>query len=73
VVFATRVLIYALIASSLNLLIGYGGMVSSGPRRLRRGRRLYGRDADAGGIVSAWLLWPAVAARGALLALLIGA
>src|SRR5262249_21211598 len=29
-VFATRVLIYALIASSLNLLIGYGGMVSFG-------------------------------------------
>ena len=30
VVFATRVLIYALIATSLNLLIGYGGMVSFG-------------------------------------------
>ncbi len=30
IVLATRVLIYALLATSLNLLIGYGGMVSFG-------------------------------------------
>ena len=28
--FATRVLIYALIATSLNLVLGYGGMVTFG-------------------------------------------
>ena len=77
VVFATRVLIYALIATSLNLLIGYGGLVSFGHAAF------IGTGAYAVavlmpiltplGVASAWLLWPASLIAGALLALPIGA
>ncbi len=73
VVFATRVLIYALIATSLNLLIGFGGMVSFGHAAfVGAGAYTVGMLMPAG-IVSAWLLWPAALAAGALLALPIGA
>jgi branched-chain amino acid transport system permease protein len=73
VVFATRVLIYALIASSLNLLIGYGGMVSFGHSAFVGAGAYTVALLMPAGIVSAWLLWPASLIAGALLALLIGA
>jgi branched-chain amino acid transport system permease protein len=72
-VFATRVLIYALIASSLNLLIGYGGMVSFGHAAFMGAGAYTVAMLMPAGIVSAWLLWPAALGGGALLAFLIGA
>lgn len=70
---ATRVLIMALAASSLNLILGYGGMVSLG-----HGAFL-GLGAYAVGVLmyygvdSAWIAWPAAIAATALFALLMGA
>jgi branched-chain amino acid transport system permease protein len=72
-VFATRVLIYALIASSLNLLIGYGGMVSFGHAAFVGAGAYTVAMLMPAGIVSAWLLWPAALLMGALLAFVIGA
>jgi len=71
--FASRVLIFALAATSLNLVIGFGGMVSFGHAAF------FGAGAYAvavlaeSGIVSAALAWPLAMALAALLALLIGA
>ena len=73
VAFGTRVLIYALIASSLNLLIGYGGMVSFGHSAFVGAGAYTVAMLMPAGIVSAWLLWPASLLAGALLAFLIGA
>ena len=73
VVFATRVLIYALIASSLNLLIGYGGMVSFGHAAFVGAGAYTVAMLMPAGMVSAWLLWPAALLMGALLAFLVGA
>jgi branched-chain amino acid transport system permease protein len=73
VVFATRVLIYALIATSLNLLIGYGGMVSFGHAAFVGAGAYTVALLMPAGIVSAWLLWPASLLAGAFLAFLIGA
>ena len=72
-VFAARVLIYALIASSLNLLIGYGGMVSFGHAAFVGAGAYTVAVLMPMGIGSAWLLWPAALLAGALLALAIGA
>ena len=73
VVFATRVLIYALIATSLNLLIGYVGLVSFGHAAFVGAGAYTVAVLMAAGIASAWLLWPAAIVVAALLALLIGA
>jgi branched-chain amino acid transport system permease protein len=73
VVFATRVLIYGLIATSLNLLIGYGGMVSFGHAAFVGAGAYTVAVLMPAGIVTAWLLWPASLLVGALLAFLIGA
>jgi branched-chain amino acid transport system permease protein len=70
---ATRVLIYALIATSLNLLIGYGGMVSLGHAAFVGSGAYTVALLIPAGIVSAWLLWPAALLAGALFALPIGA
>jgi branched-chain amino acid transport system permease protein len=73
VVFATRVLIYALAASSLNLLIGYGGMVSFGHAAFFGAGAYTVAVLMPAGIATAWLLWPASLLVGGLVALLIGA
>ncbi|MFO1161857.1 MAG: branched-chain amino acid ABC transporter permease [Reyranellaceae bacterium] len=73
VVFATRVLIYALIASSLNLLIGYGGMVSFGHAAFVGAGAYTVALLLPAGIVSAWLLWPAALIAGAGFAFVVGA
>jgi branched-chain amino acid transport system permease protein len=71
--FGSRVLIYAMAAASLNLVLGYGGMVSFGHAAF------FGAGAYVTGILavegvrSAWLAWPAAAAVAALAALVIGA
>src|SRR5690625_7883737 len=58
--FASRLLIYALAATSLNLLLGFGGMVSLGHAAY------FGTGAYAVAILmhhqvfSAWLSWPKI-------------
>ena len=71
--FATRVLIYAMAAASLNLVLGYGGMVSFGHAAFfGAGAYIVGILALEG-VASAWIAWPAAIAVAALAALIIGA
>ena len=71
--FATRVLIYAMAAASLNLVLGYGGMVSFGHAAFFGAGAYVAGILTVEGIASAWLTWPAAVAAAALAALLIGA
>jgi len=71
--FASRVMIYALAATSLNLILGYGGMVSFGHAAfLGCGAYVVG-ILMAQGVASAWLAWPAAVGVSALFAVAIGA
>ena len=71
--FLTRIMIFALAASSLNLILGYGGMVSFGHAAF------FGVGAYTVGILAgyeifnAWITWPAAVLVSALFALLVGA
>jgi branched-chain amino acid transport system permease protein len=73
IVLASRILIFALVATSLNLLVGFGGMVSFGHAAF------FGAGAYVVGILmhhgvaSAWIAWPAAVGVAALAALAIGA
>jgi branched-chain amino acid transport system permease protein len=73
VALAARLLAFALAATSLNLVLGFGGMVSLGHAAY------FGAGAYAiaigmqHGVLSAWIAWPAAALVGAALALGIGA
>jgi branched-chain amino acid transport system permease protein len=70
--FASRVLIFALVATSLNLVVGFGGMISFGHAAFF-GAGAYSVVVLAqNGIVSALLAWPLTAGLAALLALVIG-
>ena len=70
---ATRILILALAATSLNLILGYGRMVSFGHAAyLGIGGYAVGILAEAG-IVSGWLQWSVAIAVSALVALVVGA
>jgi len=70
---ASRILIFALAASSLNLILGFGGKISFGHAAF------VGIGAYTVGILmqygvdSAWLAWPLALLVGALFALLMGA
>jgi branched-chain amino acid transport system permease protein len=71
--FATRILIYAMAAASLNLVLGYGGMVSFGHAAFfGAGAYIVGILAVEG-VTSLWIAWPAAVAAAALAALVIGA
>ncbi len=70
---ARRMLIYALAATSLNLILGYGGMVALGHAAFFGAGAYVVGILDASGIHAALLAWPAAAAVAALLALLVGA
>jgi len=71
--FATRVLIYAMAAASLNLVLGYGGMVSFGHAAFfGAGAYIVGILA-AEGVTSLWIAWPTAVAVAAAAALVIGA
>jgi branched-chain amino acid transport system permease protein len=72
VVLATRVLIYALIAASLNLLIGYGGLISFGHAAFVGAGAYAVAVLVRAGVESAWLVWPAAMLAGGTLAALIG-
>jgi branched-chain amino acid transport system permease protein len=69
---ASRLLIFALVATSLNLLLGFGGMVSMGHAAyLGAGAYTVGILMHHG-VVSAWVSWPAALLVGAVLAFFIG-
>jgi branched-chain amino acid transport system permease protein len=71
--FATRILIYAMAAASLNLVLGYGGMVSFGHAAFfGAGAYIVGILAVEG-VTSLWIAWPAAIVVAALAALVIGA
>jgi len=71
--FATRILIYAMAAASLNLVLGYGGMVSFGHAAFfGAGAYMVGILAVEG-VTSLWISWPIAVAVAALAALAIGA
>ena len=69
---ATRVLVFALAASSLNLILGFGGMVSFGHAAII-GRGAYSvAILMQNEIASAWIAWPLAILLTALVSLLIG-
>ncbi len=70
---ATRVLVLGLIAASLNLLVGFGGMISFGHAAFV-GLGAYTTGILAyHGVATGFLVWPAAVALSALGALVIGA
>ena len=71
--FASRVLIWAIAASSLNLVLGYGGMISFGHAAFVGTGAYVSGILIASGVTSAWIGWPAAMLVSALLALAIGA
>ena len=69
---ATRIMIFAIAASSLNLILGYGGMISFGHAAfLGVGAYAVGIAAFHG-VGSAWLAWGVALACSAVAALLVG-
>jgi len=71
--FAARLAIFALAATSLNFVVGHGGMVAFGHAAFLGGGAYVVALLMQAGVVSAWLAWPAAVAAAALAALLIGA
>jgi len=69
---ASRILIFALAASSLNLILGFGGMVSFGHAAFVGVGAYSVGILMQHGIASAWIAWPAAVLAGAFFALLIG-
>ena len=67
-----RVLIYALAATSLNLILGYGGMVALGHAFFGAGAYAVGILAMSG-VTSALVSWPVAVALAAVLACVTGA
>ncbi|HYL87979.1 MAG TPA: branched-chain amino acid ABC transporter permease [Burkholderiales bacterium] len=70
---ASRILIYAIAATSLNLVLGYGGMVSFGHAAFFGAGAFVVGILSVEGVTSAWIAWPAAIAVAALAALVIGA
>src|SRR5439155_278229 len=64
--FASRVIIYAIAATSLNLVLGYGGMISFGHAAFVGAGAYAASICIAEGVASAWLGWPAAIAASAL-------
>jgi len=73
VVLASRILVFALVATSLNLLVGFGGMVSFGHAAFLGAGAYVVAILMQHGVTSAWIAWPAAAAVSGLVALVIGA
>ncbi|KQV47406.1 branched-chain amino acid ABC transporter permease [Pelomonas sp. Root1217] len=72
-VVGTRILIFAIAASSLNLILGFGGLVSFGHAAyIGLGAYTVAVLMDAG-ITSAWIAWPVAMVVGAIAAAVIGA
>ncbi|WP_337867507.1 branched-chain amino acid ABC transporter permease [Meiothermus sp.] len=68
-----KIMIFALAASSLNLILGYGGMVSFGHAAFFGIGAYTSAILTREGVTSAWVIWPTAIVICALLALLIGA
>lgn len=71
--FASRIMIYALAASSLNLILGYGGMISFGHAAFVGAGAYVVGILMAEGVESAWLSWPLAIIAAGLLAVAVGA
>jgi branched-chain amino acid transport system permease protein len=71
--FASRILIYGIAATSLNLILGYGGMVSFGHAAFFGAGAYTVGIMMSHGIESAWIAWPSAVVVSALFALVIGA
>jgi branched-chain amino acid transport system permease protein len=71
--FASRVMIFAIAATSLNLVLGYGGMVSFGHAAFVGTGAYVAGILMVEGVASAWVAWPAAVAAAGLAAWLIGA
>lgn len=71
--FATRVLIFALAASSLNLILGFGGMVSLGHAAFLGAGAYVAAICQQAGINEALIAFPAAMGAAGLFALLVGA
>lgn len=69
----SRILILALAATSLNLILGFGGMVSFGHAAFVGIGAYTVGIAMVHGVVSGWVTWPLAAVMGGLFALVIGA
>lgn len=70
---ASRMLIYAIAATSLNLVLGYGGMVSFGHAAFFGAGAFTVGILAAEGVSSLWLAWPAAILVAAAAAVVIGA
>ena len=70
---ASRMLIFALAATSLNFILGFGGMVSFGHAAFVGVGAYSVTILTQVGITDAWLLWPSAMVVSAVFALIIGA
>ena len=70
---ATRILVFALAATSLNLVLGFGGMVSFGHAAFLGLGAYAAALVMQAGVTAAWIAWPVAMAVAALAALAIGA
>ena len=70
---ATRILIFALAATSLNLILGFGGMVSFGHAAFLGVGAYTVVILSQMGLVDAWVVWPTAMVVAGLFAFLIGA
>ena len=70
---ATRILIFALAATSLNLILGFGGMVSFGHAAFLGVGAYTVAILSQMGVVDAWVAWPTAMVVAGLFAFLIGA
>ncbi|MBI1773560.1 MAG: branched-chain amino acid ABC transporter permease [Burkholderiales bacterium] len=68
----SRLMIFALVASSLNLILGFGGMISLGHAAFFGSGAYVVGILMQHGVVSAWISWPVAMLTGFLLALAIG-
>ncbi len=71
--FASRLMIYAIAATSLNLVLGYGGMISFGHAAFVGTGAYVASIALVEGLASAWMAWPLAVIAAALAAWAIGA
>jgi branched-chain amino acid transport system permease protein len=71
--FAARIMIYAIAASSLNLILGNGGMVSFGHAAFLGAGAYTVGILTVEGVASAWITWPLAVIIAGLFALAIGA
>lgn len=69
---ASRVLVFALAATSLNLVLGFGGMVSFGHAAFVGAGAYTVGILMQSGVASAWVAWPLAALAGGMFACLVG-